>query len=56
MIDKSQIKHEEYNQDHDDFYYKMYYQLLSKKLVPEHSYNIYLDFKDTRSAKKVNGL
>jgi hypothetical protein len=34
----------------------MYYQLLSKKLVPEHNYNIYLDIKDTRSAKKVNGL
>jgi len=56
VIDKSQLKHEEYNQDHDDFYYKMYYQLLSKKLVPEHNYNIYLDIKDTRSAKKVNGL
>jgi hypothetical protein len=34
----------------------MYYQLLSKKLDPENNYNIYLDIKDTRSAKKVNGL
>ena len=34
----------------------MYFQLLSKKLVPEYGHNIYLDIKDTRSAKKVNGL
>jgi hypothetical protein len=56
IIDKSQLKHEEYNQSHDDFYYKMYYQLLQKKIFPEYNYNIYLDIKDTRSAKKVNGL
>lgn len=56
VIDKSKIKHEEFHQSHDDFYYKMYYQLLNKKLVPEHNFNIYLDIKDTRSAKKVNGL
>ena len=56
VIDKSQLKHEDFNQSHDDFYYKMYYQLLNKKLVPEYNYNIYLDIKDTRSAKKVNGL
>lgn len=56
VIDKTQLKHEDYNQNHDDFYYKMYYQLLNKKLIPEYNYNIYLDIKDTRSAKKVNGL
>ncbi len=56
VIDKSQIKHEQFDQSHDDFYYKMYYQLISKKLSPECNYNIYLDIKDTRSAKKVNGL
>lgn len=56
VIDKSQLKHDNFNQSHDDFYYKMYYQLLSKKLVPEHNNNIYLDIKDTRSAKKVAGL
>ena len=34
----------------------MYFHLLSKKILPECNYNIYLDIKDTRSAKKVNGL
>ena len=56
VIDKSKLKHEEYHQSHDDFYYKMYFQLLNKKLEPENNYNIYLDIKDTRSATKVNGL
>ena len=56
VINKSQIKHDDFNQDHDDFYYKMYFQLLSKKIYPDCNYNIYLDIKDTRSAKKVNGL
>ncbi len=56
VIDKSRLKHEDFNQSHDDFYYKMYFQLLSKKIYPDCNYNIYLDIKDTRSAKKVNGL
>lgn len=56
VIDKSQLKHENFNQSHDDFYYKMYFQLLSKKLEHVYNYNIYLDIKDSRSAKKVNGL
>lgn len=56
VIDKDKLKHDDFGQNHDDFYYKMYFQLLSKKLYPECNYNIYLDIKDTRSAKKVNGL
>jgi Protein of unknown function (DUF3800) len=56
VIDKSKIKHDEFEQTHDDFYYKMFFQLLHKKIDPENNYNIYLDIKDTRSAKKVNGL
>lgn len=56
VIDKNQLNHEAFQQNHDDFYYKMYFQLLSKKLNPECNHNIYLDIKDTRSAKKVNGL
>jgi hypothetical protein len=56
VIDKSSIKHQDFNQTHDDFYYKMYYQLLHKKINPENKYNIYLDIKDTRSHKKAEGL
>lgn len=56
VVDKSQLRHADFNQSHDDFYYKMYYHLLSKKILPENSYNIYLDIKDTKSANNVNGL
>lgn len=56
VIEKSKMKHEEFNQSHDDFYYKMYFQLLNKRITQENNYNIYLDIKDSRSAKKVSGL
>lgn len=56
VIEKSKMKHEEFNQSHDDFYYKMYFQLLNKRITPDNNYNIFLDIKDSRSAKKVSGL
>lgn len=56
VIDKSQLKHGEFNQSHDDFYDKMYFQLLNKKIFPENSYNIYIDIKDTHSYKKAASL
>lgn len=56
VIDKSQIDNGGHSQSHDEFYYKMYFQLLHKKIIPQYNYNIYLDIKDTRSAKKVAGL
>ncbi|SEL23593.1 DUF3800 domain-containing protein [Parapedobacter koreensis] len=40
----------------DDFYYKMYYQLLHHKINMDYNYNVYLDIKDTLSAWKVKRL
>lgn len=40
----------------DDFYYKMYWQLINHKISMENNYNIYLDIKDTLSAGKVKKL
>jgi len=54
--DKSILDHEKYGQTHDDFYYKMYFDLLKVILSPSHSYNIYIDIKDTRSQEKVDKL
>ena len=51
--DKTILKHEKFNQTHDEFYYKMYFDLLKVILSPEYSYNIYIDIKDTRSQDKV---
>lgn len=56
VIDKSQLNHNAYNQSHDDFYHKMYFQLLSKKIFPENNYNIFIDRKDTRTYKKAESL
>lgn len=56
IIDKSQLNHKDFNQTHDEFYDKMYYQLLSKKIFTEHNYNIYIDIKDTYSFLKAKSL
>lgn len=56
VVDKTKINNGEYGQSYDDFYYKMYYQLLFHKMDMNSNYNIYLDIKDTLSANKVNKL
>jgi len=56
IIDKSQLNHEQFGQDHDIFYDKMYYQLLNKKIYPNYTYNIYLDIKDSYSYLKAKSL
>ena len=56
IIDKSRLKHEDFQQTHDDFYDKMYFQLLSKKIFPEHNYNIFIDIKDSYSYLKARNL
>lgn len=54
--DKSQLKHEAFNQTHDTWYYKMYFDMLKAIFVPHQHYHIYLDIKDTRSARKIAKL
>lgn len=54
--DKQNLCHEAFNQSHDDFYYKMYFNMLKTLLEPNCGYNIYLDIKDTRGQKKVEKL
>lgn len=56
VIDKSQLEHALFNQTHDEWYYKMYYQLLLNLIEPKENNYIYLDIKDTKSAKKVAGV
>ncbi len=54
--DKQIINHEKFNQKHDDWYYKQYFNMLKIILKPSDQYNIYLDIKDTRSIAKVRKL
>lgn len=54
--DKTRLRHEAFGQNHDTWYYKMYFDLLKVILGPKQCYRIYLDIKDTRSADKVAKL
>ena len=54
--DKKKLNHKKYNQTHDDWYYKMYFEMLKNILNPSDSYNIYIDIKDTNSYMKAKKL
>jgi hypothetical protein len=54
--DKSKLDHTRFNQTHDIWYYKMYFELLQFLIDPEAEHYIYLDIKDTRGGIKVNKL
>jgi hypothetical protein len=54
--DKTRLRHPEFDQTHDDWYYKMYYQTLEPLISPENTYYLYLDIKDTLSQHKVEHL
>lgn len=54
--DKSKLDHGRFRQTHDEFYYKMYYDMLKVLFDSACEYNIYLDIKDTQSAAKTRRL
>ena len=53
---KKELDNEAYNQTYDDWYYKMYYLLLSKMIIPTDNYCVYIDIKDTNGGKKTEKL
>jgi len=56
ISDKSKLDHTAFQQDHDDWYYKMCFRMLEPIIDPTQSYCIYLDIKDTRSEIKRANL
>lgn len=54
--DKQALRHEAFGQTHDDFYYKMWWLLLTRLIDDEHRFRIFIDIKDTQSAKKLRKL
>jgi hypothetical protein len=55
--DKDSLEHEKFDgQDHNVWYYKMFFVLLNALLDPSAGYKIYLDKKDTRSGEKIKKL
>lgn len=56
VADKTNLTHSHFHQTHDDWYYKMYFDMLKWILQPHSSFRIYMDIKDTQSATKVRKL
>ncbi len=54
--DKTMLDHDRFNQSHEDWYYKMYFEMLKVILSPTERYNIYIDIKDTHSYQKSQKL
>lgn len=54
--DKSKLNHELFGQDHNIFYYKMFFYVLRNILNSEHQYRVYLDIKDTLGRERLNVL
>lgn len=52
---KDELDHSAYNQNHDTWYYKMYFNLLDKMILNS-KYSIFIDIKDTKGGKKVSKL
>jgi len=53
---KAGLRHGEFGQSHDDWYFKMMFGLFEPLLTPGARFRLYLDKKDTRSAGKVAKL
>ncbi len=56
IADKTQLNHEHYRQTHDQWYYKIYFNMLKTIFDPMSTYNIYVDIKDTHSYDKSQNL
>jgi len=54
--DKKILNHDKFRQTHDEWYYKMYFDLLKTILNPEDKYRVYIDIKDTNGGEKVKKL
>lgn len=56
VASKSGLRHGDFSQTHDDWYYKMYFTMLQTVLNPHACFRIYLDIKDSRSSAKIGKL
>lgn len=53
---KAKLDHARFAQNHDTWYYKMYFELLRVLIDPESEHYVYLDMKDTRGGSKTAKL
>jgi hypothetical protein len=50
------LRHESFNQTHDQWYYKMYFTMLKQIFRSDSAYYVYLDVKDTHSSENIKKL
>jgi len=55
ITDKDTLNHSTFGQTYNEWYYKMYWQLLSI-IDPEYGYNFYIDIKDTNGGERIKKL
>lgn len=53
---KNELDHSKFSQSHDDWYWKMYFDMLKAMLSESAKYHIFLDIKDTLGGKRVQKL
>ena len=56
LVDKSQIDEKRADYSFNDFYFRMYFQLLHTKVDFQNRYNVFLDIKDTCSGEKLEKM
>lgn len=56
IVDKSQIDENRSDYTFNDFYFRMYFQLLHHEINLDNNYNIYFDIKDTCSQTRLRKL
>lgn len=54
--DKTTLRHSDFNQTHDEFYYKMYFTMLKAIFKRDSHYYVYIDIKDTHSGENAKKL
>ena len=54
--DKSILRHDDFSQTHDQWYYKMYFTMLKSIFKRDSHYYVYIDIKDTHSGENAEML
>ena len=53
---KDGLRHGDHGQSHDEWYYKMLFEMLKVLLDPEKRYRVYFDYKDTHGSRRITKL
>jgi hypothetical protein len=53
---KDGLRHGDHGQTHDEWYYKMLFEMLKVLLDPEKRFRVYFDYKDTHGSRRIAKL